>query len=105
MNSDGSRIVQLTRNDTEDGAPEWSPDGQSLVFVSNRDGHYEIYGMDADGSNPRKLTTTLGHAIQPDWKPETGPALLFDVQTHSEVPVTVLRGGKVLYLTVKWNEK
>ena len=36
--------------------PAWMPDGKSLVFGSNRDGNWEIYVMDADGSNQRNLT-------------------------------------------------
>ena len=36
--------------------PAWSPDGSQLAFVSNRDGNSEIYVVNADGSNVRRLT-------------------------------------------------
>ncbi|NIM52761.1 MAG: hypothetical protein GTO22_26535, partial [Gemmatimonadales bacterium] len=40
----------------DDREPAWSPDGTRIAFASNRDGNYEIYVMDADGSNPVRLT-------------------------------------------------
>ncbi|NDJ60963.1 MAG: hypothetical protein GYB67_07550, partial [Chloroflexi bacterium] len=43
----------------------WSPDGTQLAFESRRDGNFEIYVMNADGSNVRRLTD---HP-EPDWSP------------------------------------
>ena len=34
----------------------WSPDGKKIAFRSNRDGNYEIYVMNADGSEQTNLT-------------------------------------------------
>jgi Tol biopolymer transport system component len=34
-------------------APAWSPDGQSLLFLSDRDGAWRLYIMQADGANQR----------------------------------------------------
>jgi Tol biopolymer transport system component len=39
-----------------DGLPAWSPDGQQIAFVSNRDGNSDIFVMAADGANVRQLT-------------------------------------------------
>lgn len=46
---DGSEIVQLTDELGYDGQPAWSPDGQSLAFVSDRDGNLEIYILEFSG--------------------------------------------------------
>jgi TolB protein len=57
MDADGGNLDQLTDNDASDRYPAWSPDGEHIVFHSNRDGDdYEIYVMDADGRNVEQLT-------------------------------------------------
>jgi TolB protein len=38
-------------------APTWSPDGKQLAVVLTRDGPSQVYIMDADGSNVRRLLT------------------------------------------------
>jgi Tol biopolymer transport system component len=39
-----------------DDAPAWSPDGRKIAFVSDRDGTYDVYLMNADGSGQERLT-------------------------------------------------
>jgi len=67
--ADGSGVTALTRPATtlvpqlpHNVAPTWSPDGRAIAFVSNRDGAWGIWVMDADGGNPRKLP--IGVAIE-----------------------------------------
>jgi TolB protein len=42
--------------DANDFSPRFSPDGNKIVFVSDRDGNAEIYVMNADGSGQANLT-------------------------------------------------
>ncbi len=50
--------------------PHFSPDGASIVFASNRDDDYEIYVMNRDGSDQRRLTTSPGIDMHPRWSPD-----------------------------------
>lgn len=54
--------------DTNDFSPQFSPDGNKIVFVSDRDGNAEIYVMSADGSN--QLNLTNDPAVTDDCDPE-----------------------------------
>jgi TolB protein len=47
-----------------------SPDGRTIVFTSLRDGDLEIYTMQVDGSNLRRLTRTLGYDGGPFFSPD-----------------------------------
>ena len=60
MKSDGTEVVQLTRNDAYDGTPAWSPNGRYLVFATERDGNEEVYRMRADGSEQTNLSRHPG---------------------------------------------
>jgi TolB protein len=40
-----------------------------IVFHSERDGNREIYVMNADGSQPRRLTNDPSEDVAPDWGP------------------------------------
>lgn len=50
--------------------PAWSPDGSKIAFMSNRDNDIEIYVMDADGSNQRRLNHAPGRDAHPSWSPD-----------------------------------
>lgn len=71
MRPDGSQVERLTDSRGEDWAVAWSPDAQQLVFASRRDGgDVEIYTMNADGSNPQRVTYHPGLDAFPVWTPE-----------------------------------
>ena len=56
MNADGTDIKDVTKNEAIDMSPSWSPDGKRIAFTSDRDGNMEIYIMDRDGQNVRRIT-------------------------------------------------
>ena len=49
--------------------PIYSPDGSRLAFTSNRDGNPEIYVMNRDGSNIRRMTNNPAIDVTPTWSP------------------------------------
>lgn len=57
-NLDGSNLVQLTFGTAYHAECAYSPDGQKIVFASNESGSMNLYVMDRDGSNMRRLTAT-----------------------------------------------
>jgi Tol biopolymer transport system component len=50
----------------------WSPDGQRIAYVTDRDGDLEIYVMNADGSQPTNVTNDPGSDTTPAWSPDGG---------------------------------
>jgi dipeptidyl aminopeptidase/acylaminoacyl peptidase len=75
----GAGLVQLTHvaSDQAAGAPDWSPDGQRIVYESNETGSFEIWSMDADGGNQTQLTGEPGFEdFLPSWSPN-GDRILF----------------------------
>ena len=70
INIDGSDERHLNPNPHDCYSPVISPDGQTIAFVSARDGDIEIYLMDADGSNERQLTKGIGASMQPAFSPD-----------------------------------
>src|SRR5262245_24510789 len=56
VNGDGSGRVQITDGRHGDEEPKWSPDGERIIFDSDRTGHREIYVMRSDGSDVRRVT-------------------------------------------------
>jgi WD40 repeat protein len=43
-------LSQVTSGPSNDGVPRWMPDGQRLIFLSDRDGPYNLYSVPSDGS-------------------------------------------------------
>jgi TolB protein len=47
----------LAQSKVDSHDPVWSPDGNQIAFYSNRDGDFEIYVVNSDGSNLRQITS------------------------------------------------
>ncbi|HVG23977.1 MAG TPA: protein kinase, partial [Thermoanaerobaculia bacterium] len=64
-------IRQLTNDAARDRGAVWSPDGQKIYFYSQRDeNRYEIWRVNADGSNLQRVTRTKGRSV---WYPSLSP--------------------------------
>jgi dipeptidyl aminopeptidase/acylaminoacyl peptidase len=70
MNADGSSARQMTRGEHMDTGPQFTPDGGSLVFSSNRAGAGQLYVMPIDGGEPRQLTKFPTGVADPVFSPD-----------------------------------
>ena len=71
MNADGSEQTRLTEISEPEWItdPHWSPEGQRIAFASIREGNWDIYVVNADGSGERRLTTDSADYESPQWSP------------------------------------
>jgi TolB protein len=58
---EGNMIKQLTSEPGYDAEATVSPNGDKIVFTSDRSGDMELYTMDIDGSNVHQVTHELGY--------------------------------------------
>jgi TolB protein len=57
-------------------ALSFSPDGKRIAYASNRGGNVDVWVANADGTSPRRLTTSPGQDTAPVWSP-TGQEIAF----------------------------
>ena len=89
LSSASNIATNLTQNVDNDWAPVWSPDGQRIAFLSNRDGNTEIYVMAADGSDPTNLTQNAGIDGNPVWSSD-GQRIVFESNRDGDTEVYVM---------------
>ena len=77
------------------------PDSEArIAFDSDRDGDFEIYVMNADGSNVTQLTHNYANDLVPDWSPDGGRIMFpSDRDGDWEIYVMNVDGSNVIQLT------
>lgn len=66
----GGEARRLTSDLFDVSQPNWSPDGQTLVFQSYRDGVFNLWTIRPDGGGLRKLTEGPYDHREPRWSPD-----------------------------------
>jgi TolB protein len=71
MDADGGHRRALAETPAaSEGAPAFSPDGKQIAYDTDRDGNFEIYVMNADGTGARRLTSSPSRDLAPAWSPD-----------------------------------
>jgi len=94
---DGTEPRQLMSKSGFNNWPAISPDGQTIVFQSDRTGTQQLWRMDSDGGNQTQLTTGRGDrnaAISPD-----GKSVYFNSASDFSLWRIGLDGGAAVKLT------
>ncbi|GMN09559.1 hypothetical protein MTsPCn9_16020 [Croceitalea sp. MTPC9] len=94
-------IKQLTFKD-DNRRPKLSPDGKTIAFESERDGKYQIYTIEIDGSNEQNFSNNNFNEGGGNWSPD-GKSLVFysnrEGNGDDEIFIQNLKTGKVEQLT------
>ena len=67
MDPDGSNVKTLLGGPATYQSPAFSPNGARIAFSSDRDGNFEIYSMNANGTGVLRLTNNSKWDFSPDW--------------------------------------
>jgi Tol biopolymer transport system component len=101
---EGDRLLfdtEIAVGSSNDWAPAWTPDGRTILFVSDRDGNDEIYSRPADGSG---VATRLTDNPRNDWVPAVSPdgtkvAFVSDRSGEPEIWVMAIDGSNPVDLS------
>lgn len=73
IEADGSNKTCLINNGDD---PAWSPDGKHIAFSKEEDDNRNIYVMNVNGKNQKRLTANKGNNSNPSWSPD-GNKIIF----------------------------
>jgi TolB protein len=106
MDGDGTDLTRLTDHPFADLGPSWSPDRRRLAFMSRRDGVWDIFVMNSDGSGVTNLTNLFSEMdMWPAWSPD-GELIAFGTTRFgggaargSDIATVKANGTEVVRLT------
>ena len=97
MDTDGHNQVNLTDHLADDLEPVWSPTGEHILFVSDREGVPDLYLMKPDGSNVRSVFKEKEYRETPIWSPD-GEQIVY-VHRRFQLNIAKKDGSEVEALT------
>jgi eukaryotic-like serine/threonine-protein kinase len=103
---DGSGRRRITDGAYRDRAPRWHPNGDRILFFSDRSGRFEVWTAQPDGGDLRQLSATEGPQAQVSlWSPDGtrvvsnlqwGPPVLFSAASPTQRRSLTPQSGKPL---------
>lgn len=76
----GGQAIRLTIHEAYESQPIWSPDGQRIAFYSERYGNSDVFVIDANGNNLRRLTYHSTADLPSSWTVDN--AILFETRRN-----------------------
>jgi len=101
----GGTPAKLTDSPGIDVGGSFSPDGSKIVFESDRSGSQQIYVMNADGSDQRRISFLGGRAATPEWSPRGDQIAFTHIAGNFRIAVMSPGGGELRYLTNSWQDE
>ena len=92
VNTDGTGLRSVIDDDGQGWtymSPAWSPDGKQIAFGSSRDGGWDIYVVNVDGSGLRRLTSHGARDDSPAWSPD-GSRIAFTSDRDGDFEIHVM---------------
>ena len=83
----------------------YSPDGSQIVFESDRSGSQQVYVMNADGSNQRRISFFGGRSATPEWSPRGDQIAFTHIAGNLRIAVMSPNGSGMRYLTNSWQDE
>ncbi|HEV2987752.1 MAG TPA: S9 family peptidase [Candidatus Angelobacter sp.] len=102
INADGSNNRPLTSGVHNDNNPRWSPDGTRVAYVSDDDGHAQIYVRWMDSGQTARITSLQAGPSRIEWSPD-GKEISFASFVPAE-PVRLMQMPKAP-TGAKWAEQ
>ena len=83
--------LRLTFHPRDDRFPIWSPDGNRIVFSSNRTGYYELYQRPSSGTGDDELLLETRSSKMPtDWSQDGRHIVYLDILPTTQFDLSVL---------------
>ncbi len=92
--ADGGPGSRLTSENCEATNPVWTPDGNQIIFSSNRGGSLNLWRVDARGGTPEPLTTGAGDDGEPTVSPDGRRLVYTNVRNTYALMVLDIASGR-----------
>ncbi len=100
MSSSGGSPQQMTHDNAINTEPNFSPDGKSLIFTSDRGGGPQIYQMSVNGGDIQRLTFKGGYNARASFSADGQNIIMINRQGSGyNIALQNLAAGTMLLLT------
>ncbi len=94
-------LTRISNGLWDDVAPSLSPDGQKVVFASNRNDYWDLYLLDLTSGQIARLTDTPAYDGNPFWSPDS-QWVVYDTYMDDNLEISILstvNAGQVIRLS------